>query len=137
LKGRWRWLGLPEKTALLDRDDYFDAELSKAHQQFVDDCSGPLLGKFSLFGNDCFAETFQLAGGGKELLAERFQPFLKGRSGVQLHVTDVQPNGAAYRVQGYIEGSALGELRLPDDLHIIKENGTWKWHGMVDSEQTD
>jgi hypothetical protein len=37
LKGRWRWLGLPEKTALLDRDDYFDAELSEEQQRFVDD----------------------------------------------------------------------------------------------------
>ena len=131
------WLGLPEKTALLDRDDYFDAELSEEQQRFVDDCSGPLVGESSLFGNDCFAETFQLAGGGRELFAERLQPFLQGRSGVHLHVTGVQRNGAAYRVQGYIEGSALGELRLPDDLHIVKENGAWKWQGIVDSKQTE
>lgn len=137
LKGRWRWLGLPEKTALLDRDDYFDAELSEEQQRFVDDCSGPLVGESPLFGNDCFAETFQLAGGGRELFAERLQPFLQGRSGVHLHVTGVQRNGAAYRVQGYIEGSALGELRLPDDLHIVKENGVWKWQGIVDSKQTE
>jgi hypothetical protein len=138
LKGRWRWLGLPEKTALLDRDDYFDAELSEEQQRFVDDCSGSLVGESSLFGNDCFAETFQLAGGGKELFAERLQPFLQGRSGVQLHVTGVQRNGgAAYRVQVYIEGSALGELRLPDDLHIVKENGAWKWQGIIDSKQTE
>ena len=137
LKGRWRWLGLPEKTALLDRDDYFDAELSEEQQRFVDDCSGPLVGESPLFGNDCFAETFQLAGGGRELFAERLQPFLQGRSGVNLHVTGVQRNGAAYRVQGYIEGSALGELRLPDDLHIVKENGVWKWQGIVDSKQTE
>jgi hypothetical protein len=137
LKGRWRWLGLPEKTALLDRDDYFDAELSEEQQQFVDDCSGPLVGESSLFGNDCFAEAFQLAGGGKELFAERLQPFLKGRSGVRLHLTGLQRNGVAYRVQGYIEGSALGELRLPHDLHIVKENGGWKWQGIVDSKQTE
>ena len=137
LKGRWRWLGLPEKTALLDRDDYFDAELSEEQQRFVDDCSGSLIGESSLFGNDCFAETFQLAGGGRALFAERLQPFLQGRSGVHLHVTGVQRNGAAYRAQGYIEGSALGELRLPDDLHIVKENGVWKWQGIVDSKQTE
>jgi len=137
LKGRWRWLGLPEKTALLDRDDYFDAELSEEQQRFVDDCSGPLVGEFSLFGKDCFAETFQLAGGGKELFAQRLQPFLQGRSGVDLHVTGVRRNGAAYRVHGYIEGSALGELRLPDGLHIVKENGVWKWQGIVDSKQTE
>jgi CubicO group peptidase (beta-lactamase class C family) len=134
LKGRWRWLGLPEKTALLDRDDYFDAELSREHQQFVDDCSGALVGKSSLFGDDCFAETFHFAGGGKELLGERLKPFLQGRSGIKLHVTGVQPNGEAFRVKGYIEGSALGELRLPDDLHIVKENGAWKWQGIVDSK---
>ncbi|CAB1065419.1 hypothetical protein D1BOALGB6SA_10216 [Olavius sp. associated proteobacterium Delta 1] len=131
LKGRWRWLGLPEKTALLDRDDYFDAELSEEQQRFVDDCSGPLVGKSRLYETDCFAETFQLAGGGRELLAKRLQPFLQGRSGGHLHVTGVQGNGAAYRVQGYIEGSALGELRLPDGLHIVKENGAWKWQGIV------
>ena len=134
LKGRWRWLGLPEKTALLDRDDYFDAELSEAQREFLDDCSGPLVGESQFFGNDCFAETFQLAGGGKELFARRLKPFLEGSSGVRLHVTGLQRNGAAYRVQGYIEGSALGELRLPDDLHIVKENGGWKWQGNVDSK---
>jgi len=128
---------LPEKTALLDRDDYFDAELSEEQQRFVDDCSGPLVGESSFFGNDCFAETFQLAGGGRERFAERLKPFLQGRSGVQLHLTGVQRNGATYRVQGYIEGSALGELRLPDDLHIVKENGGWKWQGIVDSKQTE
>jgi len=137
LKGRWRWLGLPEKTDLLDRDDYFDAELSEEQQRFVDDCSGPLVGESPLFGNDCFAETFQLARGGRELFAERLQPFLNGRSGGDLNVTGVQRNGAAYQVQGYLEGSALGELRLPDDLHIVKENGAWKWHGIVDSKQTE
>jgi CubicO group peptidase (beta-lactamase class C family) len=137
LKSRWKWLGLPEKTALLDRDDYFDAELSEEQQRFVDDCSGPLVGKFSFLGNDCFAETFQLAGGGKRLFAERLQPFLQGRSGVKLHVTGLQRNGAAHRLQGYIEASALGEIRLPDDLHIVKENGAWKWEGIVDSKQTE
>jgi hypothetical protein len=135
LKDRWKWLGLPKKTAILDRDDYFDAELSAEHQHFVDDCSGALLGKPGLFEKDCFAETFQLAGGGKEMLAERLQPFLNGRSGIKLHVTGIQQNGAAYQVQGYIEGSTLGELRLPDDLHIVKENGAWKWHGAVGSFQ--
>ena len=137
LKGRWKWLGLPKKTALLDRDDYFDAELSEDQQQFVDDCSGPLLGKSPLFGKDCFSEMFQLAGGGRELFTERLRPFLQGRSEVQLHVTGVQRNDASYRVQGYIDGSELGELRLPSDLHIVKENGGWKWQGIVDSEQTD
>ncbi len=127
LKGRWRWLGLPEKTALLDRDDYFDAELSEEQQQFVDDCSGPLIGESRLNGIDCFAETFQLAGAGRDLFARRLQPFLQGRSDVKLHVTGVQPYGAACRVQGYIAGSTLGELRLPDDLHMLKENGVWKW----------
>jgi hypothetical protein len=137
LKGRWRWLGLPEKTALLDRDDYFDAELSEAQQQFVDDCSAALVGESSLFGNDCLAETFQLAGGGRALFAERLQPFLQGRSGVDLHVTGLQRNGAAFRVQGYIAGSALGEIRLPSDLHIVKEKGAWKWQGFVDSRQSE
>ncbi|MGD9067495.1 MAG: serine hydrolase, partial [Desulfobacterales bacterium] len=84
LKGRWKWLGLPKKTALLDRDDYFDAELSEDQQQFVDDCSGPLLGKSPLIGKNCFSEIFQLAGGGRELFAERLQPFLQSRSEVQL-----------------------------------------------------
>ena len=137
LKGRWRWLGLPQKTALLDREDYFDAELSEEQQKFMDDCSGPLVGDYQLFETDCFAETFQLAGGGRELLAERLKPFLSRRSGGHLHVTEVQGNGAAYRVQGYIAGSALGELRLPDGLHMVKENGDWKWQGIVDSKLTE
>ena len=103
----------------------------------MDDCSGPLVGKSTFFGKDCFAETFHLAGGGRKPFAERLQPFLQGRSGVKLHVTGVQPNGAAHQVRGYIEGSALGELRLPDDLHIVKENGAWKWQGIVDSKRAE
>jgi len=129
LKGRWRWLGLPDKTALLDRDDYFDAELSEEQQQFIEACSGSLVGESSWSDKDCFAENFQLAGGGRALLAKRLSPFLKDRSGVTLHVTGVQRNGGALRVQGYIEGSALGELRLPGDLHMVKENGVIKWQG--------
>ena len=135
LKGRWRWLGLPKKTALLDRDDYFDAELSEDQQQFVDDCSGLLVGESSLFEKDCFAENFRLAGGGREVFAQRLQPFLQGRSGVRLHVTSVQANGAAYRVKGYIDSSALGELHLPGDLHMVKENGGWKWQGITDTSR--
>jgi len=37
-------------------------------------------------------------------------------------------------VRGYIEGSPLGELRLPNELHMVKENGAWKWQGIVDSK---
>jgi hypothetical protein len=131
LKGRWRWLGLPEKTALLDRDDYFDAELSEEQQQFVDDCSGPLVGESPLAANDCFAENFQLAGGGRELIAQRLQPFMQGRSGGRLHVTGIQRNGAAHQVQGYIEGSALGEISLPNNLQIVKEDGVRKWQSRM------
>jgi CubicO group peptidase (beta-lactamase class C family) len=137
LKGRWKWLGLPEKTALLDRDDYFDAELSEEQQQFIDGCSDALVGKSRSNQTDCFAETFKLDGGGRELLAQRLQPFLNGSSRGDLHVTGVERNGTAYRVQGYIKGSTLGELRLPDDLHIVKENGAWKWQGIVASKQTE
>jgi len=137
LKGRWRWLGLPEKTALLDRDDYFDAELSEKQRRFVDDCAGSLVGESQIFETDCFAEAFQLTGGGKELLIDRLQPFLQGGSGGRLHVTGVQPNGGAYRVQGYIEGSTLGDLSLPDGLHMVKENDAWKWQGADNSKQTE
>ena len=132
IKGRWKWLGLPEKTAVLDRDDYFDAELSEQHQQFIDNCSDALVGESRASETECFTETFLLAGGGAKRFAERLQPFLKGRSGGKLHVTRVQPNGTAYRVEGYIEGTALGDLRLPEGLHIVKENGAWKWQGLVD-----
>jgi hypothetical protein len=136
LKGRWRFLGLPKKTALLDRDHYFDAELSEELQQFVANCSGALIGKSSSNRNECFAESFQLAGGGKKLFAKRLQPFLKGSSGINLHLTGVQRYGPGYRVQGYIEGTTLGKIRLPDDLLIVRENGAWKWQGIVDSKQT-
>jgi hypothetical protein len=127
LKGRWRWLGLPEKAALLDRDDYFDAELSDEQHQFIEDCAGPLMGESSFFGKDCFAEGFQLNGSGKNLFALRIQPFFQGRSERRLHITSLQRNSAAYRVQGYVEDSALGELSLPDNLFIVKENGAYKW----------
>jgi CubicO group peptidase (beta-lactamase class C family) len=137
LKGRWKWLGLPEKTALLDRDDYFDAELTEEQQRFMDECSDPLVGESSLSRDDCFAETFHLCGGGREQLAERLKPFLQGRSGGDLHVTGVQRNGSAYRVRGYIEGSSLGDLSLPNNLHIVKQNGDWKWQGVDVSKQKE
>jgi hypothetical protein len=103
----------------------------------VDECSGPLLGKSGLFEKDCFAETFLLAEGGKEILAKRLQPLLNGHSGIKLHVTGLQIVGAAYQVKGYIEGSALGDLRLPDSLHIVKERGDWKWYSAAGLNQTD
>jgi len=127
LNGRWRWLGLPEKAELLDRDAYFDAELSDEQHQFIEDCSGPLMGESSFFGKNCFAEDFQLDGSGKNLFAMRIQPFLQGHSDRRLHITGLQRNSAAYRVQGYIADSALGELHLPGNLHIVKENGRFKW----------
>jgi len=127
LKGRWRWLGLPEKADLLDRDDYFDAELSDEQHQFLEDCAGNLMGKTSIFGKDCFAESFRPDGSGKSLFANRIQPFFRGGSDKKLHITSVQRNSDAYRVQGYIDGSALGEISLPDNLQIVKENGRYKW----------
>ena len=78
-----------------------------------------------------------MSGGGRELFAQRVQPFLNGRSGVTLHVTGVQRKGDAFQVHGYIEGSALGELRLPDNLNMVIENGAWKWQGILDSKQTE
>ena len=74
-----------------------------------------------------------MAGGGKALFAERLRPFLKGRPRVTLHVTGVQQNDTACRVQGYVEGSALGELRLPGDLQMVQEGGAWKWQGGANS----
>jgi hypothetical protein len=56
---------------------------------------------------------------------------------VRLHVTGLQQNGPGYRVQGYIEGSAMGDIRLPHDLHIVKENGVWQWQGISDAKQTE
>ena len=132
VKGRWRFLGLQKKTGLLDRDDYFDAELSEDHQQFVDSCSRALIGTSASNRSKCLAESFQLAGGGDGWFARRLQPFLNGRSGIKLHTTGVKRNGSGYRVEGYIEGTAIGDVNLPDDLHIVKENGTWKWQGITE-----
>lgn len=132
LKGRWRWLGLPEKADLLDRDDYFDAELSDEQHQFIEECADPLMGGSSFFGKDCFAEGFQLNGSGKNLFALRIQPFFQGRSERRLHITSMQRNSDAYQVQGYVEDSALGELSLPANLFIVKEDGAYKWRGGVE-----
>ena len=61
------------------------------------------------------------------LTSMALHPLLKGRSGLKLHVTAIHKNGIAYHVKGYVEGSVLGDLRLPNDLYIVKENGDWKW----------
>jgi len=132
LKGRWRWLGLPEKADLLDRDDYFDAELSDELSRFLEDCAGSLTGESSFFGKNCFAETSKSDGDGQELIAQRIRPFFQGRSDRRLHITGVQRNSAAYRVQGYIEGSTLGDLGLPGNLRVVQEDGSYKWQGGVD-----
>jgi hypothetical protein len=52
-----------------------------------------------------------------------------------VHITKIR-NGPGYRVQGYIEGSTLGEIRLPDNLYIVRGNGAWKWQRIVASKQT-
>jgi len=128
LRGRWLWFGSPAYADILDRDEYFDAEVSDDISTFIDDCAGAFIGGYQS-GKSCFSESFRYSGAGISQISSMIIPFIKDQVKVKLHLTMVKETGTSRLVEGYFESSGLGEIRLPPGMQIIRENGGWKWLG--------
>jgi len=128
LRGRWQWFGSPAYADILDRDEYFDAEVSDDISTFIDDCAGAFIGGYQS-GKNCFAESFMYNGADRSQISGMIIPFIKDQVKVKLHLTMVGETGTSRLVEGYFESNGLGEIRLPPGMQIIQENGGWKWLG--------
>jgi hypothetical protein len=128
LRGRWQWFGSPAYADILDRDEYFDAEVDDDIAKFIDDCAGAFIGAYQE-GKNCFSESFRYNGADRSQISSMVIPFLKDKVKVKLHITMAEETGTSRLVEGYFESSGLGEMRLPPGMQIIQENDGWKWLG--------
>jgi CubicO group peptidase (beta-lactamase class C family) len=129
LRGRWQWLGSPEYGAILDRDEYFDAEISADLNEFVDDCGPAFTGITGKNKTSCFSEDFVHNGLQQLRLSELLQLFWEDTSKIKLHITRAEQFGEQGLFEGYIENSLIGKISLPPGMKIVKESGGWKWSG--------
>lgn len=129
LQGRWLWFGSPEYGEILDRDEYFDAEISNELSEFVDDCGPAFTGIKGKNKTSCFSEDFLHNGLRQSQLRELLQPFWEDTRGIKLHITRADQSGEEGLLEGYIENSMIGKISLPTGMKIIKDNGRWKWSG--------
>ena len=129
LQGRWLWFGSPEYGEILDRDEYFDAEISAELSEFVDDCGPAFTGIKGKNKTSCFSEDFVHNGLRQSQLRELLQPFWEDTRGIIIHITRAEQSGENGLLEGYIENSMIGKISLPTGMKIIKDNGRWKWSG--------
>jgi len=129
LRGRWLWFGSPEYGAILDRDEYFDAEISADLNEFIEDCGPVLTGAIRKNDTACFSEGFVHNGLDQSQLMDMLQPFWQEDRKIKLHITKAEQSDENRLLQGYIENSLIGTISLPDGMNVIKENGHWKWAG--------
>lgn len=129
LQGRWLWFGSPEYGEILDRDEYFDAEISAELSEFVDDCGPAFTGIKGKNKTSCFSEDFVHNGLRQSKLRELLQPFWEDTRGIKIHITRAEQSGENGLLEGYIENSMIGKISLPTGMKIIKDNGRWKWSG--------
>ena len=129
LQGRWLWFGSPEYGEILDRDEYFDAEISAELSEFVDDCGPAFTDIKGKNKTSCFSEDFVHNGLRQSQLRELLQPFWEDTRGIKIHITRAEQSGENGLLEGYIENSMIGKISLPTGMKIIKDNGRWKWSG--------
>jgi CubicO group peptidase (beta-lactamase class C family) len=129
LRGRWLWFGSPDYGAILDRDEYFDAEISADHEGFIDICGLELTGISGKNDTDCFAEGFLYNGLQQPNLQELLRSLWKGDLKAKMHITRVEELGEEALLEGYIENSLIGTISLPPGMKISRLEGTWKWSG--------
>jgi CubicO group peptidase (beta-lactamase class C family) len=129
LKGRWRWLGTPVRVRILDREEYFDAELDERMTEFIGKCGDSLAGAEGRSGDSCISGRFSYNGSGKENVLGRIRDMLIKPGSSKLHVSDVKRSGNSYLVNGFFTGSVAGKLWIPPDMRIIDNRGTLSWSG--------
>jgi hypothetical protein len=129
LKGRWRWLGTPVRVRILDREEYFDAELDERMTEFIGKCGDSLAGAEGRSGDSCISGRFSYNGSGKETVLGRIRDMLIKPGSSKLHISDVKRSGNSYMVNGFFTGSVAGKLWIPPDMRIIDNRGTLSWSG--------
>ena len=129
LRGRWLWLGTPTYGAILDRDEYFDAEVSDELKGFIDECGSALIGTSRQNETVCFAGDFVHNGLRQEQIQALLQPFWGEGRNIKIHITKAIESEEEGLLEGYIEDSLIGNISLPPGMKIIKKDTRWKWTG--------
>ena len=129
LRGRWLWFGSPDYGAILDRDEYFDAEISADLQKFIDECGPAFTGAKRQDTSACFSGEFMQSGLQQQQMQELLRPLWEGNREIKIHITKAPESDERGLLEGYIENSLIGAIRLPPDMKIARQDGRWKWSG--------
>jgi CubicO group peptidase (beta-lactamase class C family) len=129
LRGRWLWLGSPTHGEILDRDEYFDAEISIDLKKFIDECGTALNTQSGKDRKECFAEGFQYNGLHVKQIQDLLNPLWDKSNNMEIHITKAEEAGDAALVEGYFENSLVGRVRLPAGMKVFRQDKKWRWSG--------
>jgi hypothetical protein len=129
LRGRWLWLGSPVYGNILDRDEYFDAEVSADLKKFIDQCGTALIQAPGKNKTACYAESFLHNGLQQPQIQELLMPLWNKDDTIKMHITRAVEHGKETLLEGYIESSLAGTVSLPPGMKIVRQGSSWKWTG--------
>jgi len=129
LRGRWLWFGKPVHAAILDQDEYFDAEISEDMNRFIDRCGQAVAGMSGKNMADCFAPDFMHNGLERDSMLELLTPYWQKASRARMHVTGAEETGESARIEGYLENSRIGTVSLPPGMKAVRHGNAWLWSG--------
>jgi len=129
LRGRWLWLGSPAYGAILDRDEYFDAEISEGLKEFIDECGLALCGISGKKEAPCFAENFLHNGLQQVQMQDIFKALWQEDRKAKIHISKAAESKGEARLEGNIDSSLIGTISLPPGIKAVRQEGRWKWAG--------
>jgi CubicO group peptidase (beta-lactamase class C family) len=129
LRGRWLWFGTPEYGEILDRDEYFDAEISEELEAFIDECGKSFVKPAGKSNTACFTENFLHSGMKQERLHKLLESIWDRDSDIKMHITRATESRDVALLEGYLENSLIGNISLPSNMQITRQNDGWKWSG--------
>ena len=129
LRGRWLWLGSPDSGAILDRDEYFDAEISVDLSEFIKECGPALTGASDKDKTACFTDDFLYNGQKLPHMQEMLRPLWDGDGNIEIHINKVTESEREVLLEGSIDGSLIGTVSLPLGIKAVRQGNGWKWSG--------
>ena len=129
LRGRWLWFGKPAHAAILDRDEYFDAEVSEDLGWFIEECGLSFTGASNNKRDGCFAKGFMYNGLQQDSMQELLKPFWAGSRQARMHVARAEEKDGSGLLEGYIEDSLIGTISLPPGMQAEQRDSGWQWSG--------
>jgi len=129
LRGRWLWFGKPAHAAILDREEYFDAEISEDLGRFIDKCGQAVAGMSGKNTADCFAQGFMHNGLEQDSMLKLLKPYWQGAPQARMHVTGAEETDDSAKVEGYFENSLIGTISLPPGMKAMRRGNVWQWSG--------